>query len=266
MCRLLGWVARQPVSLADALGRAELERFVALSRRHADGWGLARRSQPGADGPPLVQRSTTCAAKDPAFARLTTTAAADAGFVHLRWATPGHAVLPANTHPFVHEDMAFAHNGAIHPFDRLDDILPEGWSAQMTGSTDSERYFLAVAERLQAGDSMGDAVGGVVRRIFRDFNPTSLNAMLLTNEALYVVSAHDPTRAPSLCETSGGDDPSTATDLAFYDLRYRAGADAVIVASSGFDQPDGAWQPLDNMTLLRVERATLTTSTVPLAA
>lgn len=263
MCRLLAWAGREPLTVQRALGDGDLEAFTALSRQHADGWGMAWWPQPGLteDGAPLTERSTRCAADDPRFAELTTTAAGDSGFVHLRWATHGLAIVPANTHPFTHGLLAFAHNGAIHPQERWDEILPAGWMSQMRGTTDSERYFLAIVAQLEDGVPTRDAVASVVHHLFADLQPTSLNAMLLTPDALFVISAHDPMRVPAVSMSSGGASSSTEPDTAFYDLHYRARANSIVVASSGFPQPAGhGWAPLENMKLLRIERGTLATS------
>lgn len=260
MCRLLAWAGRHPVTVAGALGDSDLEAFTALSRQHADGWGMAWWA-PGDDTAPRTERSTACAADDPRFAELTHTAAADAGFVHLRWATPGLPVVTANTHPFTRGPLAFAHNGAIHPQARLDEILPLGWAEQMRGTTDSERYFLAVAAGIERGASVRDAVATVVHDIFERLEPSSLNAMLMTSDALYVISAHDPSRVPRVRASSASASSSDELDTVFYDLRRRARADSIVVASSGFRQPgDDHWEPLENMKLLRVERGTLATS------
>ena len=266
MCRLLGWAARRPMTVADALGRAELAGFTALSRQHADGWGMAWwPPEVRSIGPPPVERSTTCAADDPRFAELTTSAATDAGFVHLRWATPGLPIIAANTHPFVHGSMAFAHNGAIHPINRTTELVPAGWESQLAGTTDSERYFLSIVAHLSQGETVAQAVAEVVRRIFDDFSPTSLNAMVLTPDTLQVISAHDPSRVPMMGESSGGASSSTEPDTTFYEISYRADATSVVVASSGFPQPaDDGWQRLANMTLLRIDRVTLDASTVAL--
>ncbi|HEX4755281.1 MAG TPA: class II glutamine amidotransferase [Candidatus Dormibacteraeota bacterium] len=263
MCRLLAWAARDARTCAEALGAEDLDGFTELSRQHADGWGTAwyPPDEDAADHPPTIKRSTRCAADDPRFAELTLGARSDAGFVHLRWATPGLPVVIANTHPFVHGQLAFAHNGAIHPQGRLDDILPAGWRTQMHGTTDSERYFLAVAARLAEGASVLESVGDVVRRIFADFEPTSLNAMLLAPDALYVISAHDPARVPPMGASSGGTSSSTQPDTGFYDLHLRMRGDSMVVASSGFAQPaEEGWEPLESMALLRIERGTLRTS------
>lgn len=254
MCRLLGWAGAQPVTPADALGSGELAAFKALSRQHADGWGMAWHPHAVRDVDVLsVRRSTTCAADDPLFAELTTSVVSDAGFAHLRWATPGLPVVAANTHPFTHGRFAFAHNGAIHPQARLDDILPAGWRSQLSGTTDSERYFLATAARLDGGEPVRDAVAAVVHHILEEFQPTSLNAMLLAPDALYVVRAHG--------ESSEGASSSAELDTVFYDLHFRRRADSVVVASSGFPQRgEDGWEPLENMKLLRIERGTLVIS------
>ena len=42
MCRMLGYVTRTPVTLADLLGEQDLQDFAELSRKHGDGWGFAR--------------------------------------------------------------------------------------------------------------------------------------------------------------------------------------------------------------------------------
>jgi predicted glutamine amidotransferase len=210
---------------------------------------------------PQVATSTLCAADDPRYRAVTQDAAADLGFVHLRWATPGLPVVDANTHPFAHGPWAFAHNGAIHPQERLDEILPAGWKARMRGTTDSERYFLAIVARLEDGASVRDAVALVAEEIFTRFEPTSLNAMLLGPDALHIIAAHDPARVPTVGASSRGGSESGELDTVFYDLHHRQRDHSFVVASSGFRQAaDEGWQPVPNMTLLSIERATLATS------
>ncbi len=276
MCRLLAWAGREPVTVVEALGEDELEAFTALSRQHADGWGMAwwPPEEPGELPAPQIERSTTCAAEDPRYREVTHAARGNAGFVHLRWATPGLAVATVNTHPFTHGRLAFAHNGAIHPQQRLDEILPAQWRSQMTGTTDSERYFLAIVAALDAGASVHHAVASVVHDVFARFEPTSLNAMLLAPDALYIIAAYDPAKVPAVGASARGGAPTAELDTVFYDLHHRSSADSFVVASSGFQQHGGApWESLGNMTLLRVQRGTLATtvssletSTVPLGS
>ena len=67
MCRLLAWAAREPVTVAQALGEADFEAFTALSRQHADGWGMAWWPPDSDDAAPSTTASTTCAADDPRY-------------------------------------------------------------------------------------------------------------------------------------------------------------------------------------------------------
>jgi predicted glutamine amidotransferase len=261
MCRLLAWAGQDPVTVAQALGETDLDAFTALARQHADGWGMAWLPAARHDASPRTATSTTCAAEDPRYQSLTHAAAGDLGFVHLRWATPGLPVVEANTHPFTRGQWAFAHNGAIHPQDRLDEILPPGWKSRMRGTTDSERYFLAIAARLEDGASVPEAVAAVVEDIFNRFEPTSLNAMLLGPDALHIIAAHDPSRVPALRASSSSGSDSDELDTVFYDLHHRRRAQSFVVASSGFrQQRDEGWDPLPNMSVLRIERGTLAAS------
>jgi len=266
MCRLLGWVARDGLSLRDVLGEESFVAFAQLSRIHADGWGLA-----AADGAELrLECSTSNAAADPVFRDVATNVLGRAGVAHLRWASPGLPVELSNAHPFLHERYAFAHNGGIYPFERLDEILPEEWHARLRGSTDSERYFLAVlAEMARSGDDVPTALLRVLRRLSEEFTPSSLNAMMLGPEALYVVNVHDESIRPVLppLEAQSVDDMVEATEeeAPYYDLRYRSTGESVVVASSGFAQPEGGgWRRMENNSLLVVDRASLQVSEFPL--
>src|SRR5947209_1063130 len=195
MCRLLGWVAREGLSLREVLGEDSFVAFAQLSRIHADGWGVAH-----AAGDVLeVERSTTNASADPAFAAVATRVSARAGLAHLRWASPGLPVVLCNAHPFRYERTAFAHNGGIYPLDRVGELLEPDWRERLSGTTDSEHYFLAVmAELAASGDDLPTALGRVLRRITTGYAPSSLNAMFLAPEALYVVNCHDASIQPVL--------------------------------------------------------------------
>jgi predicted glutamine amidotransferase len=264
MCRLLGWVAQPGRSLRDVLGEESFAAFAQLSRIHADGWGLAT----AAGGDVRVQKSTACAASDPEFLSVATDVVADAAVAHLRWATPGLPVEEANTHPFLHGDAAFAHNGGIYPLDRIGELLSPASRARLRGTTDSEHFFLALLDETDAGADLPTAVARVVARLAADFRPSSLNAMLLTPEALYVVNCHDPSvqpPAPPVVETVDSVVEQVEEAAPYYDLRYRCTEGSVVVASSGFAQPEGGgWQLMSANSLLVVDRATLEVREHPL--
>ena len=258
MCRLLGWVARPGITLRGALGDANYPTFTELARIHADGWGLAY----AADGEVAVRKSPDAASADPEFAALSSYAVTEAAIAHLRWATPGLPVEQRNTHPFRHGTSAFAHNGGIYPLDRLPELLAPPWRSRLQGTTDSEHYYLALmAEVEDGGVDLPSAINRVTSHLAADYAPSSLNAMLLTPEALYVISCHDPTMRPELPvprpSGSGRLGPVQESDETYFDLRYRRSNGAVVVASSGFPQPsDAGWQGLPNNSVLVVDRTT----------
>jgi predicted glutamine amidotransferase len=241
MCRLLGWAARTPVTLANLLGESDLEAFTALSRKHGDGWGIAWR-----DGHGVVSHTSpdaACSSGD--YEQRAHALASDLGIVHLRWATLGLPVQPSNTHPFSGDGVAFAHNGSVRPPSALDELLSDKQQAAMRGTTDSERYFRAVLS--VAGEvPLQHALAQVVDRIARTKDFTSLNCLLMTPDTLYAATRFNPG-----AEDDEGED--------YFHLRYRVTDGVVVVASSGWGSD---WRVLENGTLLMVDRATLGTSVV----
>jgi len=58
---------------------------------------------------------------------------------------------------------------------------------------------------------------------------------------------------------------ATEEEVPYYDLRYRCTDDAVVVASSGFAQPEGGgWRRMQNNSLLVVDRTSLEVTELPL--
>src|ERR1700736_475200 len=94
MCRLLGYIARQPV-IAEHVLEDTLAAFIELSHLHADGWGLAWYDEQS-----HVQLAKT---PEPAhtsveFSSLAASIRTDTLIAHVRWATPGFALCIENTH------------------------------------------------------------------------------------------------------------------------------------------------------------------------
>jgi predicted glutamine amidotransferase len=245
MCRLLAHVARRPLTVAEAVGARDLASFADLSPRHPDGWGLAWWN---GDSVPERIRAVGGAREDPAFHAAMADVRSEAIVVHLRGATPGLTIELDNCHPFVHEGAAFAQNGAIHPQSLLPQLLPPVLEAQVEGSTDSERLFLLLHDRFRgSGRPFPEVLREVLIEVLERFTSPVLNAMYLAPDALYVLNAHNPTSVPY---------PGDPHDL--FAIRYRVEDDLVVVASSGFDQPESrGWWTLDNMTVLTVRLDTL---------
>ena len=247
MCRLLGWASRMPTTLADLLGEDDLGEFTELSAHHADGWGVARSTGRGV----AVRKQPTAARTSRRFDRQARRRRGDLGLAHLRWATLGLSVGPENTHPFTDGRVAFAHNGSISPPAALDALVPGSTAGRRRGTTDSERYFLAVLARLRDGVAPAEALRSTADDIAATAEFTSLNCLLLTPESLYAfcrVNPHGPME---------DDDPE------YYTLRYRTAPDAVVVSSSGWGS---GWSALGDGDLLVVRRRTLETFLVAGAA
>jgi predicted glutamine amidotransferase len=238
MCRLLGFVSAVPTTLAALLGSEDLTGFTELSIKHFDGWGMAWATENAV----AVAKAPDPARTSAEFGRLAAEHLSDTGFVHLRQATPGLAVLPENTHPFTDGRIAFGHNGRVVPAASLDSLIPVEMRGLLGGDTDSERYFLAVRSKLRLGTA--GALGATAAEISRSHEFTSLNAMLVTPEALYAVCRFDPVAEEK-------EEPE------YFRLRYRISDSAVVIASTGWGS---GWNTLGNGELLTVQRHSLEVS------
>jgi predicted glutamine amidotransferase len=260
VCRLLGYCSRADASLEDLIGADGLRGFTGLCALHGDGWGMAWYE--GSE--PVIRKSPLRADSEPEFSKLAREPAGDLGLVHLRWATPGLSVNERNSHPFRHGQHVLAHNGAIHPQDRLPEMLPAAAERELAGTTDSERYFLLIMSRLAAnGGDMIAAIADATADIDRRFEANSLNAILLSPDKLYAISWFHRSRIPEAKLRLHGYERADEI-AAYFDLAYLETGDAVIVASSGW--PQAAWTPLANRHVLVVDRHTLTTQLLPLQA
>jgi len=157
MCRLLGYCAAGEVPVASLIGDEGFHQFTALSAMHSDGWGMAWYEA----GQPQIRKSPLRADETPEYDKLAQQPLGDLGLLHFRWATPGLGINDRNCHPFSYGPYAMAHNGAIHPHDRLHELLPPEWERQLVSTTDSERYFLGIMSRLAVHDGdMAAAIAG----------------------------------------------------------------------------------------------------------
>ena len=239
MCRLLGVVAPRPLPL-PALLRENLASFTALSERHRDGWGTAYWDR---DGRLRRQRSIERAADSDDYAEAVRGAWTDAGMLHLRRASRGLALTIPNTHPFVDEDVAFAHNGFAEPITAIDALVAEHGGSTSEGTTDSERYFHLVRV-LMDGMAPEHALLQAARMIRVATRAESLNALLLTRDALYALRADDA----SLTRARGNDPLE-------YALHWSVEAGAVTIASTGWDRHPERWRELPRWSVLEVRRA-----------
>lgn len=259
MCRLVGWVARTPMTLQDVLGRTAVERFTHLSCVHSDGWGAAWHDE---HGDLVVTRSSLAARDDPGFDGFAQRLASTSAFVHLRLGTPGCGHGPLNTHPFADGSWALAHNGAFAPGERIDRLLGDG-VRRPVGETDSERYFLALrAGMARDGASVPAAVDQVLDRMARvGLTASSLNAMLLGPDALHVISSHDAEWQATTIPVWPADELASGAVLPpYFPMIHTETERAVVAASSGIVSNQDGWAPIPNHAVLRIETGSLRTA------
>jgi predicted glutamine amidotransferase len=241
VCRLLGVVSTTPIAVADAVGDAVLKDFVALTKVHGDGWAAAVS---GLGAIPVATVSAGTALDDPAFGAATHDERSVATVVHLRWATNGLAVEPRNSHPFVADGLAMAHNGSMKPMGPLNALLEPDIAAALRGTTDSERYFGLIRQHRRAAPNLAEAVRRAVTQLREDYPDASLNALLLGEDQLVVVHAHARSRLldEDIEEITAAELPAEHLEDYFALRVARPTADTLVVGSTGFGDLD--WQPL----------------------
>lgn len=261
MCRLLGVVSATPVSVATAVGEHVLKDFVALTRIHGDGWGVARVRLPGHD--PRVEVSAGSALDDPHFDAAMHHRRSAASLVHLRWATTGMTVAPQNSHPFFANRIAMAHNGSVKPMEKLEQLLAPDIAATLRGSTDSERYFGLIRQHRKSSPDLPEAVRRGVSELRQVFPDASLNALLLGEDQLIAVHAHARSRLPDedIAEITAADLPAEHLED-YFGMRWARLDDRVVVASTGFG--DLEWQPLESESVTAISMYDLSMTTLPL--
>jgi predicted glutamine amidotransferase len=175
MCRILGCVASEPVSVRHELLEAD-NPMIRQSQEHDSGWGMAVYER--SDAEPRLVRFPVAAHADDGF-RPATELCGRIFNVHVRRATMGGLTLE-NTHPFCIGDYSFSHNGTILEFPRL---LEEGVRPPR-GDTDSEHFFNFLLRDLDPADVPGSLRRATLAVI--DRSPFSgLNVLLSDGEVLY---------------------------------------------------------------------------------
>ncbi|HSN43710.1 MAG TPA: class II glutamine amidotransferase [Propionibacteriaceae bacterium] len=246
MCRLLGIAAPAPMTIVEAVGATTLTDLQGLARLHSDGWGLAWQ---GDSGPEVEMHAESGADLADRVGGVTT----EAAIVHLRWASVGKN-LPENTHPFLDQGVAFAHNGTITPASLLDDLLSDAVRPGITGTTDSERYFALVRHFVLEGRSLPHSFWDALQVLRPLFPTASLNALAMDEFWLVAVNANSGATLPEdridRCRAAGIDGEHNDD---YFGLKIAtAPSGAVVVGSTGFGELD--WRPLppESITAIRL--------------
>src|SRR5690242_4287052 len=176
MCRVLGCVASEPVSLRHELLHAE-NPMIRQSEEHDSGWGMSiyRRAEGEAA---TCMRFPTAAYRDLDF-RTATDSKARIFNVHVRRATMG-GLTEENTHPFCLGNYSFSHNGTVLNFARL----AVNGARPVHGQTDSEHLFNFLMCDFDPGDVINSLRACVARTIERSVF-SGLNFLFSDGEKLY---------------------------------------------------------------------------------
>jgi len=238
MCRLMGYVSTDEMTLAEAAG-PQFAEFAALSARHGDGWGIATCN---VDSHPTLLTEPTRAKDSSVFDEASHNLKSNGALLHLRWATGDLAVNNGNTHPFAYGDYSFIHNGAIFPFDAVDSFIDPKYVALRRGQTDSESYFYLIVTEIEK-HGVEEGIRAAIGVIREHATYSSINCMFLTPTEMYVVNEHHDERIP------------TGELSDYYDLFYLADGKEVLVASSGWTQT--GWKEIPNHSIMKVNRQAL---------
>jgi predicted glutamine amidotransferase len=158
MCRLFAQHASRDHDLREPLCSAANALRV-QSHRHPHGWGIGWYDASGVQ----IRRGVMPAHADDAFVAAAREARSEIVVAHVRDASIG-AVTEANTHPFVHGQWIFAHNGTVARFEDVAQVrcaleaeIDPTLRSAIKGDTDSERVFFLFLTRLGARLRLGEA-------------------------------------------------------------------------------------------------------------
>ena len=176
MCRILGSVSHEPLSIRHELVEAE-NPIIRQSMEHDSGWGMAVYERAEGAEPECI-KFPNAAHSDGDF-RAATDRRGRIFNVHVRRATVGD-LRPENTHPFCLASYSLGHNGTVMECTRLlgDDV------ARPAGDTDTECLFNHLMATFDDGDPAGSLRRGLTEVVER--SPFSgLNILLSDGERLY---------------------------------------------------------------------------------
>jgi len=257
MCRLLGVVSSETAQFRLTLHEAPRS-LAFLSREHRDGWGIGVYS---ANTGWSIERGTLCAHEDLDFHDVAAGSRGEVLVAHVRKRTVGSISID-NTHPFHHGPWVFAHNGTIQDIPWVRSHTPCENLEMIRGETDSELLFAFLLSRLdRAHLEHGDDDGAEDRALLGALSdllahPTlgACTFLLSNGQKLY---AHRSGRSLFLLERHPGDvvrvERESMETGAVVETGWSPARHAILVASEKItDEP---WQPLDEGTLLRVDRS-----------
>lgn len=268
MCRLLAYASPAPRTTRAVLGGNQSAVFQDMTQLHKDGWGSAwiLGEDPAARAV-KKERSPLTGAGDDRLTDALSERMSRAQLVHLRMATDGMSCQAENTHPFVRDGFAFAHNGSLTPAAAMDEHIAPELLRTLRGDTDSERYLAVIRTKMAEGHDLFEAACLTVRELRPIFPDMSMNALLLSPTKLIAIHASADADTPhDLFDASGLTEQDLPQDhrTEYYLMRQRRFSDGTVVfASSGLDIV--GWEPLPAESVTCVDLDTLEQETRVLA-
>ena len=268
MCRFAAYVG-PPVPLStllyDAPHSLEIQAYAPRVQHNGlvnvDGTGVAWWPEPG---PPLRYVTDRPPWSDPNLPSLTPRLTAGLQVAAVRSATPGLPLGAAAVGPFVLDDLAGAHNGAIASFRdgcgrALLERLPDDLHAMVDVASDSLVLVATVARWLRAhpDDGLAGAVASTIAEVndVCETHGAAATVNLLVADGHQVVASRSAigTTANSLYVLAGGDRWPQATIIASEPLDDDAGWTEVSDGSLVTVTPDGTVtrHPADSVTSAR---------------
>jgi glutamine amidotransferase len=197
MCRLYGFCATEDTKVECTLVHSQ-NALMAQSesdtegKSHAHGWGVVTYKE----GTPQIVRQAWAAYHGEHFRKAAASVYSDMVIAHVRRATVGAPRLE-NTHPFTHGKWAFAHNGTIPEFPRIQDdlrqLIAPQYLPEISGETDSEHLFYYLMTLIdQAHDrpvekAVAQALSDI-KKMLKEYDITQkagLNVLLCDGKTIY---------------------------------------------------------------------------------
>lgn len=221
MCRHFAYVGR-PVTLRELIidpphglyRQAWAPRYQEHGTINADGFGVGWYAE--SDPVPARYRRFIPIWDDASFADVARVCSSGAILGAVRDATPGTALDEAAVPPFTAGRWLFSHNGVVHgwPGSVTRVALPPEYLLSLEARVDSALLWALVLRRLRSGAAPGDALAAVISELASAGVTGRFNFLL--------------TDGQTIAATAAGDS-----------LWYRAGSEAVSVASEPCDDDPG---------------------------
>lgn len=183
MCRMVGTVFLDKVGLDSFRDLQHVAEVGAVPDQgdelpgHRDGWGIVSFM---AGSPMYVGRSEREMHLDPSYDSALRSVAAIRGpniaIAHARRGSEGSRSM-VNTHPFISDGVAFAHNGTVKSFH------PDT-SRNAKGQTDSERLFMALMDRYDEKKRLRPALKSLILEDVAGHEYTALILMVSDGKEL----------------------------------------------------------------------------------